>query len=79
MYQDCILASLSTQFPQLKVIGEEGDINIAEVNKELIINDVDSGALNISCPEKWKNTTLEDLTVWVDPLDGTKEYTEVSE
>ena len=79
MYQDCILASLSTQFPQLKVIGEEGDINIAEVNKEFIINDVDSDALNISCPENWRNTTLEDLTVWVDPLDGTKEYTEVSE
>ena len=34
-------------------------------------------ASNISCPPALATATLDQLTVWVDPLDGTAEYTQV--
>jgi len=74
--QDCILASLFTQYPELKVVGEEGELNMSTVDKSMVVRDVDQTALKLSCPAEWQGAAMGDLTVWVDPLDGTKEYTQ---
>ncbi len=74
--QDCILGSLRANFPGLAVIGEEGDEIHSEVQADWIVKDQDSGALTLDIPSEYTNTKLEDVCVWVDPLDGTKEYTE---
>ena len=35
--QDCILASLFTQFPELKVVGEEGELDMSTVDKSMVV------------------------------------------
>jgi len=74
--QDCILASLFTQFPNLKVVGEEGELDMSSVKDEMIVRDSDPKVLELTCPQEWSSASMEQLTVWVDPLDGTKEYTQ---
>jgi len=37
---------------------------------------MDSEILKMQCPEELCSIKEEDLVVWVDPLDGTAEYTE---
>jgi len=73
--QDCILTSLRRNFPGLAVIGEEGAVSDT-VPDDYIVTDFDPEALDMQIPSEYASAKLEDLTVWVDPLDGTKEYTE---
>jgi len=74
--QNCIIASLAKQFPKLTVVGEEGEQDLTGVPAEWIVTAANTEASKISCPDKYKDVAMEDLTVWVDPLDGTKEYTQ---
>jgi len=74
--QNCIVASLSKQFPGLTVVGEEGEQDLGSVPQSWIVETQDTGAGSMECPERWRNVTLGDITVWVDPLDGTAEYTQ---
>lgn len=74
--QRCIVASLSKLFPNVTIIGEEGqsDLNvpddwlITECNKDFIEKH--------KCPDTLSDLKESDLVIWVDPLDGTSEYTQ---
>ena len=74
--QNCILASLAAQYPGLKVVGEEGELDMSEVETDWVVSTKDQEALKVTAPSQWADVKLEDLTVWVDPLDGTKEFTQ---
>ena len=75
--QDCILGSLRKNFPGIVAIGEEGDEQQGEVKPDWIVTSGDMEALAMDIPDQYKDVKMEDICVWVDPLDGTKEYTEV--
>lgn len=59
----------------MRIIGEEGDLDPAAVTSDLIVSDVDADFSTRICPAAYANVREEDLVVWVDPLDGTAEYT----
>ncbi|XP_018517162.1 3'(2'),5'-bisphosphate nucleotidase 1 isoform X1 [Lates calcarifer] len=75
--QQSICASLSRRFPKITIIGEE-DLPSEEIKEELIENGQAEEILQKSCPAEYSGLKEEELVVWVDPLDGTKEYTEAS-
>nr|XP_011759917.1 3'(2'),5'-bisphosphate nucleotidase 1 [Macaca nemestrina] len=70
-----ICSSLARKFPKLTIIGEE-DLPSEEVDQELIEDSQWEEILKQPCPSQYSSIKEEDLVVWVDPLDGTKEYTE---
>ena len=74
--QNCILASLAAQYPGLTVVGEEGELDMSEVKADWVVRTQDQEALKMTVGQQWRDVKLSDLTVWVDPLDGTKEYTQ---
>nr|XP_021324071.1 3'(2'),5'-bisphosphate nucleotidase 1 isoform X1 [Danio rerio] len=77
LVQKSICASLSKSFPKLTIIGEE-DLPAETVEDDLIENGQNSLILEKSCPDQYASLKEEELVVWVDPLDGTKEYTEAA-
>ncbi|XP_018574800.1 3'(2'),5'-bisphosphate nucleotidase 1 isoform X2 [Anoplophora glabripennis] len=75
--QRCIIASLSQQFPDVTIIGEEGPSNPSdEVPSDWVVTESEQDILCKQCPSEYISTTAEDIVVWVDPLDGTSEYTQ---
>ncbi|XP_061563396.1 3'(2'),5'-bisphosphate nucleotidase 1 isoform X1 [Cololabis saira] len=75
--QQSICESLSRHFPKITIIGEE-DLPPEKVQEDLIETGQAEEILQRSCPDEFKEVKEEELVVWVDPLDGTKEYTEAS-
>ncbi|MBN3291967.1 BPNT1 nucleotidase, partial [Polypterus senegalus] len=73
--QQSICASLARKFPRITIIGEE-DLPSQEVEEELIESRHSEEVLAQPCPPEYSSAREEELVVWVDPLDGTKEYTE---
>lgn len=73
--QRCIIASLMNQFPNVTIIGEEGACNV-EVPSDWLVTDGDQNILQLNCPKELQSATDNDVVVWVDPLDGTSEYTQ---
>ncbi|XP_053737961.1 3'(2'),5'-bisphosphate nucleotidase 1 isoform X3 [Synchiropus splendidus] len=73
--QQSICASLARRFPKVTIIGEE-DLPSEEVSEDLIESGQSEEILQKTCPVELSGITEEELVVWVDPLDGTKEYTE---
>lgn len=47
-----------------------------QVPSDWLITHGDSEVLKKKCPDMLENITEEDIVVWVDPLDGTSEYTQ---
>uniref|UniRef100_A0A7M4E097 3'(2'),5'-bisphosphate nucleotidase 1 n=1 Tax=Crocodylus porosus TaxID=8502 RepID=A0A7M4E097_CROPO len=75
LVQMSICSSLAQKFPKLTIIGEE-DLPSYDVDEELIENGQYEEILKKTCPPQYSSIKEEELVVWVDPLDGTKEYTE---
>eukprot|EP01084_Bolivina_argentea_P138475 243766_1 len=69
--QKMIIGSLQKLFPKLKVCGEEGDL---KCNDSDIITP--NTKFDKQIPKKYDSIDVKDLVVWVDPIDGTKEFTE---
>lgn len=59
----------------MHIIGEEGETNVDAVPSHLVSQGLDAEFLKRICPPVYENIREEDLVVWVDPLDGTAEYT----
>lgn len=47
-----------------------------EVPSDWLVIDADKEVLSLECPSKLQGVKEEDIVVWVDPLDGTSEYTQ---
>ncbi|OCT79432.1 hypothetical protein XELAEV_18026242mg [Xenopus laevis] len=75
LVQQSICASLAKKFPKLTIIGEE-DLPSEEVEDNLLALGQSEEILKHSCPSQYSGIKEEEIVVWVDPLDGTKEYTE---
>ncbi|KAM3603397.1 uncharacterized protein V6R79_021593 [Siganus canaliculatus] len=75
MAQQSICASLSKRFPKVTIIGEE-ELPAEQISEDLIENSHSEEILQKPCPAEFVGVKEEELVVWVDPLDGTKEYTE---
>ncbi|XP_047994027.1 3'(2'),5'-bisphosphate nucleotidase 1 isoform X1 [Leguminivora glycinivorella] len=75
--EKCIVASLSKQYPKASIIGEEdSSVEEGEVSADWIVVDADKEVLGLECPASLQGVKEEDIVVWVDPLDGTSEYTQ---
>ncbi|KAK3749467.1 hypothetical protein QZH41_013433, partial [Actinostola sp. cb2023] len=74
--QKCIIGSLLQQYPGLKIVGEEEGLDINDLSEDLLVSSQDSGVLQETCPDKMKDIKPTDVVIWVDPLDGTREFTE---
>ncbi|XP_033931332.1 3'(2'),5'-bisphosphate nucleotidase 1 isoform X1 [Pseudochaenichthys georgianus] len=75
--QQSICASLSRSFPKITIIGEE-DLPPEEIKEDLIESATRRKSFRRHGPAEYRDLKEEELVVWVDPLDGTKEYTEAS-
>ena len=51
--------------------------DLSGVPADWIVESSHKEASALSCPPALAAATLDQLTVWVDPLDGTAEYTQV--
>ncbi|XP_017890155.1 3'(2'),5'-bisphosphate nucleotidase 1 [Ceratina calcarata] len=73
--QRCIIASLSQQFPNITIIGEEEPSN-CEVPSDWVVTEADQEVLKLKLPAHLEDIDPKDVCIWVDPLDGTSEYTQ---
>ena len=57
------------------MIGEEGDVDLSTVDQSFLVEGFDQSVVDHyegKISDRLRNATLEELTVWVDPLDGTQ-------
>jgi hypothetical protein len=73
----CIVASLQQQFSDIKIIGEE-DANSSGVKPDWVETSQSVEVLQYAreLPDDLRTVQPQDVVIWVDPLDGTSEYTE---
>eukprot|EP00475_Leptophrys_vorax_P014905 TRINITY_DN21169_c0_g1_i2.p1 TRINITY_DN21169_c0_g1~~TRINITY_DN21169_c0_g1_i2.p1 ORF type:complete len:285 (-),score=73.88 TRINITY_DN21169_c0_g1_i2:42-863(-) len=71
--QNLIVGSLRSVFPNVKLVGEEGDLEIDQSNTIqpdlTYLRDHES-----KFSDDLRRIPTEELCLWVDPLDGTKEF-----
>ncbi|CAL1279058.1 unnamed protein product [Larinioides sclopetarius] len=73
--QRCIVNSLLRHFPKVTIIGEE-TLEKVENEDDLIVSLQNCETINAECPVDLASVKEEDVVIWVDPLDGTAEYTQ---
>ncbi|XP_068210787.1 3'(2'),5'-bisphosphate nucleotidase 1 isoform X1 [Palaemon carinicauda] len=76
--QRCIISSLSKCFPKITIIGEEGEEETQVTSGKIFDPDL-MPAVNVKCPSNLSSLEEEEIVVWVDPLDGTAEFTQAFE
>jgi 3'(2'), 5'-bisphosphate nucleotidase len=72
--QRMIVASLAKKFPKCTIVGEEDLVEDKEADTNLLVETQDPDVLKLSLPDQYKDVKEGDITVWVDPLDGTTEF-----
>lgn len=72
--QRMIVASLAHKFPGCTIVGEEDLEEDKEADANLITDSFDEDVLTKELPAQYKEVKEEDITIWVDPLDGTTEF-----
>lgn len=72
--QRMIVASLTKKFPKCTIVGEEDLAEDKEADTNLLVDTQDEDVLKLSLPDQYKGVQEEDITIWVDPLDGTTEF-----
>ena len=70
------MGSLRMQFPGVAIIGEEGETT--ETRADWLHSGQSEQVLECCgvVPDELRDVIGGDVTVWVDPLDGTNEYTQ---
>lgn len=71
--EQVIRASLMSQYPKITLIGEEDEPLHPESDAKA---GMDTDVLSKDCPSQYENVAEDKIVVWVDPLDGTAEFTE---
>lgn len=74
--QHCIVSSLARQFPKIEIIGEETLESTEVENEDFLVGDYEPEILKMKCPDEFQAITDDDVVIWVDPVDGTSEYTQ---
>ena len=77
--EKCIMASFHKQFSNVKVIGEEGqELDLDWIDSDWIVKSQSKEVLQRAAmlPENLMDVDERDVTIWVDPLDGTAEFTQ---
>ncbi|CAL1126977.1 unnamed protein product [Cladocopium goreaui] len=74
--QRCIVENLRAIYgSQLRIVGEEGELGVEADGEEIVIRRPSETLLDQEWPGDLR-LPLAELCVWVDPLDGTKEFTQ---
>ncbi|XP_069166039.1 3'(2'),5'-bisphosphate nucleotidase 1 isoform X1 [Procambarus clarkii] len=76
--QRCIIGSLARCFPKLTIIGEEGEEDLQDLGQQSF-DPTTEATEQVRCPPHLASLSEEEIVVWVDPLDGTAEYTQAFE
>ena len=77
--QRCIVASLDAQFPGIVTVGEEGESASRDmINPDWIEMGQSEEVLQkgTELDKDLQNVKLDDIVVWIDPVDGTSEFTQ---
>lgn len=72
--QRMIVANLSRKFPASFIVGEEQLEEDKQADEKLLIDDYDQEILKLNLPNDYNDIQENDLTIWIDPLDGTTEF-----
>lgn len=72
--QRLIVASLAKRFPKATIVGEEDLDEDKIADAKLVVDSFDEEVLKQTLPDQYKNVNEDDVTIWVDPLDGTTEF-----
>lgn len=74
--QRSIVASLTRQFPKCAIIGEESLDPSISIPDHFVETRFADEVLKADCPGELLSVNEEDVVIWVDPVDGTAEYTQ---